>query len=129
MASDFSNPHEPNDPTDPTGPSHEISQDDRNMALLCHVLGLLASVFGPLILWVLMKDKSSFVDFHGKQAINFQITLILLYMGSGVLMCVYIGILTGLATFAIQVIFTILPAMKAYEGERYVIPLAIPFLR
>jgi len=127
MASDFSNPHEP--PQYDSGPSEEVTQDDRNMALLCHILGLLASVFGPLILWILMKDKSSFVDFHGKQAINFQITLILLYMGSGVLMCVYIGLLTAMATFAIQVIFTILPAMKAYEGERYVIPLAIPFLR
>lgn len=126
MSSDFTNPNEPSQASEQ---SLEVSQDDRNMALLCHILGLLASVFGPLILWVLMKDKSSFVDFHGKQAINFQITLILLYMASGVLMCVYIGILTAMATFAIQVVFTILPAMKAYEGQRYVIPLAIPFLR
>ncbi|PQO36935.1 DUF4870 domain-containing protein [Blastopirellula marina] len=122
MSSDFSNPYEPGD-------SEEVTQDDRNMALLCHILGLLTNVFGPLILWILMKDKSAFVDFHGKQAINFQITLILAYMASGVLMCVYVGILLAMATFAIQVIFTILPAMKAYEGQRYVIPVAIPFLR
>lgn len=127
MASDFSNPHEPPRP-DSEHPSG-VSQDDRNMALLCHILGLITNVFGPLILWVLMKDKSSFVDFHGKQAINFQLTLILAYMASGVLVCVYIGILLIMATFAIQVIFTILPAIKAYEGEDYVIPVAIPFLR
>ncbi|WDI44218.1 DUF4870 domain-containing protein [Bremerella sp. P1] len=126
MSSDYSSPFEsPNEP----GHTQEVTQDDRNMALLCHILGLLTNVFGPLILWILMKDKSPFVDFHGKQAINFQITLILAYMASGVMMCVYIGILLAMATFAIQVIFTILPAMKAYEGERYVIPVAIPFLR
>lgn len=127
MSSDFQNPHEP--PRYESGQSYEVTQDDRNMALLCHILGLLTNVFGPLILWVLMKDKSAFVDFHGKQAINFQITLILFYMASGVLMCVYIGILLAMATFAIHVIFTILPAVKAYDGERYVIPVAIPFLR
>ncbi|MFN3149094.1 DUF4870 domain-containing protein [Bremerella sp.] len=127
MSSEFNNPHEA--PGYEAGYSQEVTQDDRNMALLCHILGLLTNVFGPLILWVLMKDKSPFVDFHGKQAINFQITLILAYMASGVLMCVYIGILLALAVFAIQVIFTILPAMKAYEGERYTIPVAIQFLR
>ncbi|QDU73296.1 Chloroplast import component protein (Tic20) [Bremerella volcania] len=127
MSSDFTNPHE-SSPYE-SGQSQEVTQDDRNMALLCHILGLLTNVFGPLILWVLMKDKSPFVDFHGKQAINFQITLILAYMASGVLMCVYVGILLAMVTFAIQVIFTILPAMKAYEGEPYVIPVAIPFLR
>lgn len=126
MSSDFSNPYEP---PHESGSHQEVTQDDRNMALLCHILGLLTNVFGPLILWVLMKDKSEFVDFHGKQAINFQITLILAYMASGVLICVYVGLLLAMATFAIQVIFTILPAMKAYEGQRYVIPVAIPFLR
>ncbi|MHC2068602.1 DUF4870 domain-containing protein [Bremerella sp. T1] len=122
MSNDFSNTF--GDP-----PPNEVSQDDRNMALLCHILGFLTSLLGPLILWLLMKEKSRFVDFHGKQAINFQITLIILYFGSGILMCIYVGLLTALATFAIQVIFTILPAIKAYEGEEYVIPLAIPFLK
>lgn len=126
MSSDFSNPYEP---PHESGGMQGVTQDDRNMALLCHILGLLTNVFGPLILWVLMKDKSEFVDFHGKQAINFQITLILAYMASGVLMCVYVGILLAMATFALQVIFAILPAIKAYEGQRYVIPVAIPFLR
>lgn len=127
MASDFSNPHEP--PRHGSNHPSGVSQDDRNMALLCHILGLITNVLGPLILWLLMKDKSTFVDFHGKQAVNFQLTLILAYMASGVLVCVYIGILLVMATFAIQVIFTVLPAIKAYEGEDYVIPVAIPFLR
>ncbi len=127
MSTDFSNSYEPPG-TDPSSP-HDVPQDDRNMALLCHILGLITNVLGPLVLWLLMKEKSPFVDFHGKQAVNFQLTLILAYMASGVLVCVYIGILLVMATFAIQVIFTVLPAIKAYEGEEYVIPVAIPFLR
>ncbi len=32
---------------------------------------------GPIILWVANKDKSEFIDTHGKQAINFQISILL----------------------------------------------------
>ncbi|GAA4429713.1 MULTISPECIES: DUF4870 domain-containing protein [Bremerella] len=112
-----------------TSSMEEPSQDDRNIALLCHILGFFTWIVGPVVLWLLMKEKSSFIDFHGKQAINFQITLSIFYIGSGVLFCVYIGILTFLATFVLQIVFTVLACMKAYEGDYYNIPVAIPILR
>jgi uncharacterized Tic20 family protein len=40
---------------------------------------------GPLILWIANKDKSEFIDAHGKQALNFQISILLYTVIVGVL--------------------------------------------
>jgi uncharacterized Tic20 family protein len=44
----------------------------------------LGNYLGPIILWIINKDKSEFIDTHGKQAINFQISILLytLIMGT-----------------------------------------------
>ena len=60
------------------------TSDERTWAMLCspeRVFGLFrssipfASVIGPLVVWLLKKDSSAFVDEHGKESINFQITM------------------------------------------------------
>jgi len=118
-------PHE-NPTVDPA--SATPTSDDRNMSVLCHVLGLFTSILGPLILWLVMREKSPFIDFHGKQAVNFNITMVIAYFVSGLSMCLYIGILLVPVVMILQLVFTILAAMKASQGERYVIPIAIPII-
>ena len=54
----------------------QVSKDARNMALLCHLLAIFTGFLGPLILWLLKKDDDSFIDEHGKEALNFQIALL-----------------------------------------------------
>jgi uncharacterized protein len=39
----------------------------------------LGNFIGPVILWIANKEKSEFIDNHGKQAINFQLSVLLLY--------------------------------------------------
>ena len=61
----------------------EPASDERTWAMFCHLSGFLgyfvvvpfASIIGPLVVWLLKKDASAFVDAHGKEAINFQITM------------------------------------------------------
>jgi len=106
-----------------------VSQDDKNMALVCHLLGILTNVLGPLIFWVLMKEKSPYVDFHGKQAVNFNITILIAYMLAGILVCAYIGILLIPVVMIVHIVFAIIAMMKASQGERYVIPVAIPLIQ
>jgi uncharacterized Tic20 family protein len=50
------------------------------MAMLCHLLSILTGFIGPLILWLVKKDESAFVNHHGREALNFQITLFLAYL-------------------------------------------------
>jgi len=60
------------------------SSDDKNMGMLCHLLALtglvtgwVGSIIGPLIIWIIKKDESRFVDECGKEALNFNITVLI----------------------------------------------------
>src|SRR5438270_7176549 len=50
-------------------------KDSMTMAMLCHLLAIFTGFLGPLIIWLMKKDTSPFVDDQGKEALNFWITL------------------------------------------------------
>ncbi|OBX17518.1 MULTISPECIES: DUF4870 domain-containing protein [Bizionia] len=60
-----------------------IDNHQKNLATFIHLstftrfLIPFGNFIGPLVLWVMNKDKSEFVDAHGKQAINFQMSILL----------------------------------------------------
>jgi uncharacterized Tic20 family protein len=53
------------------------SADDQNMGMLCHLLGIFTSFLAPLIIWLIKKDTSPWIDHQGKEALNFQITALI----------------------------------------------------
>ncbi|MEM7014341.1 MAG: DUF4870 domain-containing protein [Verrucomicrobiota bacterium] len=107
----------------------EVSDDDKTMGLLAHILGILTGFVGPLIIWLVKKDQSKFVDFHGKEALNFQITLTIAYVVSGVLMMVCIGYLTFVAAWICALVFGIQGAMAANERKPYTYPLTLRLVK
>jgi uncharacterized Tic20 family protein len=44
----------------------DISNDAKNLGMLCHLLGFFTSFVGPLILWLIKKDTMPYVDYHGR---------------------------------------------------------------
>jgi len=77
-------------PTKETGMPEvaEISTDTRNMATLCHILGLVGFV-GPLVIWMLKKNDHEFVDQQGKRALNFQFTMLICMAAAYVFMGIF----------------------------------------
>jgi uncharacterized Tic20 family protein len=135
------NPAEPVDPVPPvvpvapvvavnsrayTGPAAD--QDAKTMGMLCHLLGIFTGFIGPLIIWLIKKDQSPFVDYAGKQALNFQITLVIGYVVAFLLCFLCIGYLLLPALFIVQLVFGILASVATNKGEAYRYPIAIPFL-
>ena len=126
-----------------------VSSGDRNMAMLCHLISFVGivlpfgNILGPLVVWLTQREKSSFVDEHGKESINFQLSLIvysfvsvLLLIVSAILTVVVIGIfmliIVGLLILALLVfsfIVIIIAAVRASNGEEYRYPLSIRFLK
>jgi uncharacterized Tic20 family protein len=111
------------------------TKDDRTWAMLCHIAGLagfiipLGGIFGPLIVWMIKKDQSWFVDDQGKEATNFQISLAIYVIVSCILILVLVGIVL-LPLIAIGgLILMIIAAIKANEGVAYRYPLTIRFLK
>lgn len=102
----------------------QVSQDDRTMAMLAHILPIFTGFLGPLIIWLIKKDQSQFVAYHGMQALFFQIAVAVLYIASFVLMMVSFGLLffVPLAVWVISLVFHILAGMAANRGELYELP-------
>ena len=113
----------------------ETDSDAKTWGMLCH-LGALAgyvipfgNIVGPLIAWQIKKDTSEFVDYHGKEALNFQITVTIAMFVSILLILVVIGIFLLIAIPIIDLVLVIIAAVKASNGELYRYPLTIRFIK
>lgn len=117
--------------------SNMPTQDERNMAMFCHLgafAGFIipipfAGIIVPLIIWQIKKDQSAYIDMHGKESVNFQITMAIAFLISFVLVFVLIGIplLIGLAIF--DLIIVIIAAIKANEGTEYRYPFSLRLIK
>ena len=124
------------------------AMDDRSYALLLHLSSLswlisIPGFIGPLVMWLIKKDQSPFIDRHGRAAMDFQISLFI-YVAAAVLLFVVITIatlglgalpmllLTPIAILVIIVLVIVLPILagvKANQGQEYDYPLSLRILR
>jgi uncharacterized Tic20 family protein len=103
----------------------EVSSDQRTLAMLAHLLGIFTGVIGALVIWLMKKDEGGFVENQAKEALNFQITLLIASVIGMVLTLVLIGFLVLLAVAVASIAFSIMGAVKAYRGERYRYPVTL----
>ncbi|MFG1943620.1 DUF4870 domain-containing protein [Nonomuraea sp. NPDC048826] len=99
--------------------------DDTTMAMLAHLLGLLVSWVGPLIIYLMKKDESPYVRDQSAEALNFQITMFIGYMIAGILTILVIGFLLLPIVWVVALIFQIQAAIAAQRGENYRYPVNI----
>lgn len=119
----------------PTPPQQLSEGDARMWATFAH-LGIvagwiipLATVLVPLIIWLIQKDKSAFVDRHGRAALNFQLTMIIGFVIGGILTLVYIGFFIIAALGVLDLIFSIMAAVAANKGEEYKYPFSLELVK
>ncbi|MFD0479161.1 DUF4870 domain-containing protein [Nonomuraea thailandensis] len=95
------------------------------MAMLSHLLGLLVSWIGPLIIYLMKKDESPYVRDQAAEALNFQITMFIGYLISSILMIVVVGFALLPVVWILSLIFHIQAAMATNKGARYRYPFSI----
>jgi uncharacterized Tic20 family protein len=115
----------------------ETTAEDRQWAMFCHLsalLGLLVAgltFIGPLVCWLVKKDQSKFVDYHGKESLNFQINILiytLIAVAITVVTCgfgfplIFVPLLYG-------IIMPIIAGLKANEGNYYEYPATIRLIK
>jgi uncharacterized Tic20 family protein len=101
------------------------NSDDRNFAMVAHLLGIFTYFFGSLIIWLVKKDESAFVGQEAREALNFQITLLICHAIAGILMFVLIGFLFIPILWVINVVFSLMGAISSSQGHAYRYPFAI----
>jgi len=104
------------------------TNDEKTMGMLCHLTGLI-SIIGPIIVWLLKKDESAFVDANGKQAINFQLSIIIYSIGSAILLIIGIGLILLLAIGIFACIMIVVASIKAANGEVFQYPLSLQLIK
>jgi hypothetical protein len=82
-------------------------------------------ILGPLVVWLAKRAESPEIDAHGKEALNFQISMLIYNLVAGVLCLVLIGFVLLGVLYLLNIIFVIIAALKAGEGEMYRYPLTI----
>lgn len=112
------------------------SPEERNWSMLVHLSGLAGIIFpfvtnwlAPLAVWLLFRARSDMVDYHGKRALNFQISWSIYFIIATVSIAVLIGFLLVPILGILWLIWTILAAVRASRGDPPGYILAIPFLR
>ena len=101
--------------------------NDKNLGILAHVLGLLTSWVGPLILFLMAETDE--VKQHARNALNWQISYAIYIIAGFILVFVIIGIFVLAVVVILDIVFCIRAAIKASKGEVWQYPLTIPFVK
>lgn len=98
----------------------EISQDEKNMAMIAAILGIPTTWLGPLIIFLLKKDQSQYVGYYALQS---TILGACVFVASFLMIVPVLGHLAYLAVAVVNLILQIMSAMAANRGEWYEVPI------
>jgi uncharacterized Tic20 family protein len=101
------------------------SNDDKNIATITHLGGILFSFIPALVVWLLKKDDSEFIAAQAREALNFQITVLLAQFIAYVLVFILVGFLLLGLIWVFNIIFCIIAAISSSKGEYYRYPFTL----
>ena len=123
--------------------SAAINPSIRTWTVLCHasaflgfLIPALGQFVGPLIIWLWKKDESREIDEHGKESLNFQLSILLYTIVWAVISFVLMLVLIGFVLmwliplfYLANIVLVIVASLKANEGRLYRYPLTIRFIK
>ena len=108
----------------------------RLWTILCHASALLGvflhfpgHVLGPLIVWLAKRDESPELDAHGKESLNFQLSMLLYTVISAVFCIVLIGFVFLAILWVVNAVFVVIASIQASDGKLYRYPMTIRFIQ
>lgn len=108
---------------------HDVPQNDRTMAMLIWILNLVTGFIGPLIIWLMKREESPYINQQGKNYFNFAISYTIYAFVSWILTIILIGyiplFILSIAGFA----YTIVGIVTTNKGEDFVVPLSLPIIK
>lgn len=132
-------------------------QNVRTWSMLCHISALaglffgLGNVLGPLLVWQIKKNELPEIEPHGKEALNFQLTILLINIAAGIMFVGFMGAAFGIGRIwrspfslwsggfglgaiiiiinLVAFILAVIAGLKANNGEPYKYPFAIRFIK
>lgn len=104
--------------------------------MLCHASALVGffvpwagHILGPLIVWLAKRGDSPEIDAHGKESLNFQISMLIYSLIAGVLCLVLIGFVLLGILHILNLVLVIIASIQASEGKLYRYPISIRLIK
>lgn len=120
-------------PSDQITPPAEplASSNDRNLAMLTHLSGLVFGLIVPLIVWLIHKDRAdkAYLNGEAKEALNFQITVAIAWIACWILQFILIGFVLLGVLWLVNLIFCIVAAVKVSAEGHYRYPFALRLIK
>lgn len=114
----------------PGGPVRPLSPgEEQGWGVAVHLGGVFLSWLVPLVVWLVFRERSRMIDDHGKEALNFQITLFIAYVVGGILTVIIIGAVIVFIAWICAIIFGIMASIAAYNRRPYRYPISIRFIK
>ena len=118
------------------GPQQTLPADSRSLAAIAHLSAFatfagVPSFIGPLVIWLFLRERDRFVAEAAREALNFNLSLLIYAVTAVVAMIVTLGlglivlIPVALVAFPAWLVLTVLAAVKAADGEVYRYPLTM----
>ena len=124
------------DPASPAASGPAPTESERTWGMLAHlsalaglVMPLIGIVLGPLAVWLARRDDSEFVAGHAKEALNFNLSVLLGAVVCIILTLLFIGFLLGTALFIVWLVMTLIAAIRASEGHPYRYPFSLRLVK
>jgi uncharacterized Tic20 family protein len=118
--------------TSTSASSTSTSSNVRTWCVLAHATALVGffvpvagHIVGPLIIWLAKRQDSPEIDAHGKESMNFQISMLIWNAIAAILIIILIGIPILILLHILNIIFVIVASIQASEGKLYRYPLAL----
>ena len=112
------------------------SRDVRTWNVLCHATALAGffvpwagHILGPLIVWLAKRSDSPEIDEHGKESLNFQISMLIYNVIAGVLCLVLIGFVILAILHILNLVLVIVASIQASDGKFYRYPITIRLIK
>lgn len=121
-------PPEPAPEPSPAGtPGPPENMDDRNIAMLTHLSGIVFCIIVPLVVWLLHKDRpdKQYLVVEAKEALNFQITVLIAYIICWVLTIIIIGFFLFWLVWLVNLVLCIMAAIQVSNSGSYRYPFSL----
>lgn len=101
------------------------ANDDRNIAVLTHLGGIFFSVLPGLVVWLLKKDDHAYLAEQAREALNFQMSVLIAYLLAWLLVLVLIGLALLPVIYVLNILLCIVAAVKTSQGKAYRYPFSL----
>ncbi len=112
------------------------TEQERTWGLIAHLSALagllvppIGHVLGPLVVWLVKREKSAFVADQAREALNFNITMTLVGIACVILAFILIGFFAGVIAGLYWLVMVIVAGVKANEGVSYRYPFALRLVK